>query len=74
MVDLITALGLAITIEGIAYALFPDAMKKMMAQVLTLPSANIRAAGLAAAAHLRHRPKSTSPRPSQHTRPPVWTE
>ena len=50
MVDLITALGLAITIEVIAYALFPDAMKKMMAQVLTLPSANIRAAGLAAAA------------------------
>ncbi len=50
MVDLITALGLAITIEGIAYALFPDGMKKMMAQVLTLPSANIRAAGLAAAA------------------------
>jgi len=50
MVDLITALGLAITIEGIAYALFPDGMKKMMARVLTLPSANIRAAGLAAAA------------------------
>ncbi len=50
MVDLITALGLAITIEGIAYALFPDGMKKMMAQVLTLPSGNIRAAGLAAAA------------------------
>lgn len=50
MVDLITALGLAITIEGIAYALFPDGMKKMMAQVMTLPSANIRGAGLAAAA------------------------
>ena len=50
MVDLITALGLAITIEGIAYALFPDAMQKMMAKVLALPSANIRAAGLAAAA------------------------
>ena len=50
MVDLITALGLAITIEGIAYALFPDGMKKMMAKVLALPSANIRAAGLAAAA------------------------
>ncbi len=47
---LITALALAIAIEGIAYALFPDGMKKMMAQVLTLPSGNIRAAGLAAAA------------------------
>ncbi len=50
MVDLITALGLAITIEGIAYALFPEGMKKIMAQVLTLPSGNIRVAGLAAAA------------------------
>ena len=47
---LIIALALAITIEGIAYALFPDGMKKMMAQVITLPSGNIRAAGLAAAA------------------------
>ena len=47
---LIIALALAITIEGIAYALFPDGMKKMMAQVITLPSGNILAAGLAAAA------------------------
>ncbi len=50
MVDLITALGLAITIEGIAYEIFTDGMKKMMYNVITLPSANIRAAGLAAAA------------------------
>ncbi len=46
---LITALALAIAIEGIAYALFPDGMKKMMAQVMTMPSANMRAAGIAAA-------------------------
>ena len=46
---LITALALAITIEGIAYALFPDGMKKLMAQVMTMPSANMRAAGIAAA-------------------------
>ncbi len=46
---LITALALAIAIEGIAYALFPDGMKKMMAQVITMPSANMRAAGIAAA-------------------------
>ncbi len=46
---LIIALALAITIEGIAYALFPDGMKKMMAQVMTMPSANMRAAGIAAA-------------------------
>ena len=46
---LITALGLAIAIEGIAYALFPDAMKKMMTQVLGLPSGSLRKAGLGAA-------------------------
>ncbi len=46
---LITALALAIAIEGIAYALFPDGMKKMMTQVMTMPSANMRAAGIAAA-------------------------
>ena len=46
---LITALALAITIEGIAYALFPDGMKKMMAQVMTVPAGNIRIAGIVAA-------------------------
>ena len=33
MADLITALALAVTLEGIAYALFPDAMKRLMADV-----------------------------------------
>jgi len=46
---LLTALALAIAIEGIVYALFPDAMKRMMAQVMEQPSGSIRAAGLAAA-------------------------
>jgi len=49
MIDLMTALALAITIEGVAYALFPDGMKKMMAQVLEQPSATIRSAGITAA-------------------------
>ncbi len=48
MADLITALGLAIAIEGIAYALFPGAMKKMMVHVLAQPLNNVRWAGLLA--------------------------
>lgn len=49
MSDLFAALGLAIAIEGILYALFPDGMKRMIAMVLTQPSGQMRAAGLAAA-------------------------
>ena len=49
MSDLLTALALAVAIEGIAYALFPDAMKRMMASVLEQPAANLRTAGLIAA-------------------------
>jgi len=50
MADLLTALGLAIALEGAAYALFPGAMKKMLLQVLAQPSSHLRNAGLAAAA------------------------
>jgi uncharacterized protein len=50
MADLITALGLAMVIEGVLYALFPDAMRRMMAIVLGQPQNQIRAAGLFAAA------------------------
>ena len=49
MADLLYALALAVAIEGIAYALFPDAMKRMMVTVLEQPSANLRVAGLVAA-------------------------
>jgi uncharacterized protein len=48
--DLLTAIGLAIAIEGIVYALFPDAMKNFMEQILAQPSGNLRKAGLVAAA------------------------
>ncbi|NQV85068.1 MAG: DUF2065 domain-containing protein [Rhodospirillales bacterium] len=44
-----TALGLAIAMEGILYSLFPDAMKRMMAQVIALPSGTIRGVGIGAA-------------------------
>lgn len=50
MKDFLTAVALAIAIEGAAYALFPDAMKRMMARVLTQPTTMLRTAGLIAAA------------------------
>ena len=50
MTVFLTALGLAIVIEGVCYALFPDAMKKMMQHVLAQPTSTLRAFGIGAAA------------------------
>ncbi len=47
--DLITALALVLVIEGALYALFPDAMKRMMANIMDMPSEILRNAGLIAA-------------------------
>ena len=44
--DLFAALGLALVLEGAAYALFPDSMRKMMEQILSLPISNVRTIGL----------------------------
>jgi uncharacterized protein YjeT (DUF2065 family) len=49
MSDLWTAIGLVLVIEGVVYALFPEGMKRMMAQLIGQPSSFIRFAGLAAA-------------------------
>lgn len=49
MTDFLTAIGLAIAIEGIFYALFPDGMKRMLTQVLAQPPASLRIAGVVAA-------------------------
>mgnify|MGYP003973271849 FL=1 len=49
MTDLLTALALAIALEGALYALFPEAMKKFMVQVLDQPDSMLRRAGLTAA-------------------------
>lgn len=49
MSDFFVAIGLAIAIEGILYALFPEAMKKMILQVLAMPTPSLRTAGLSAA-------------------------
>jgi uncharacterized protein YjeT (DUF2065 family) len=47
--DLLTALALILVIEGVAYALFPEGMKRILAQVLALPPASLRNAGLMSA-------------------------
>jgi uncharacterized protein YjeT (DUF2065 family) len=49
MRDLGTSLALVLVIEGIAYALFPDAMKKLIAQMLPVPATTLRMVGLVAA-------------------------
>ncbi|HEY4545636.1 MAG TPA: DUF2065 domain-containing protein [Pedomonas sp.] len=49
MVDFFSALAVALILEGAAYALFPDAMRRMIVQVLATPDRIVRAAGLAAA-------------------------
>ncbi len=46
MTDLITALALVLVIEGIAWAAFPEAMKRMMAQILVMPPDLLRGVGL----------------------------
>ena len=47
---LLVALGLVFVIEGLLYALFPDAMKKGIALLLTLPESYVQRAGLVAVA------------------------
>jgi hypothetical protein len=46
MRDLATALALVFVIEGILYSLFPDGMKRMVAQVTVLPASALRLTGL----------------------------
>lgn len=46
----LTALALLLVIEGLAYALFPDGLKKMMAAMQEMPASTLRSFGLAAAA------------------------
>ncbi len=49
MTELFTALALALAIEGMLYALFPQAMKRFMGQALEAPEQVLRTAGLVAA-------------------------
>jgi uncharacterized protein YjeT (DUF2065 family) len=47
--EFFSALALAAVIEGLAYAAFPEQMKRALATVQTLPASTIRAAALACA-------------------------
>jgi uncharacterized protein YjeT (DUF2065 family) len=49
MKDLATALALVLVIEGVLYSLFPDGMKRLVAQAMVLPASALRATGLVAA-------------------------
>ena len=49
MTDLAAALGLALVIEGAAYALFPQEMKRLVAMLVTQPEGFVRLAGAGAA-------------------------
>ncbi|NCC22272.1 MAG: DUF2065 domain-containing protein [Alphaproteobacteria bacterium] len=42
----LTALALAFVIEGLAYAVFPDLVRKMMAIAITMPVSRLRTIGL----------------------------
>lgn len=46
MKDLLAALGLALVIEGLAYAAFPDAMRRMVEQITRMPPSGLRMVGL----------------------------
>jgi uncharacterized protein YjeT (DUF2065 family) len=48
--DFLTACSLALAIEGVAYALFPGAMQRMVAAVLTMSPDALRRFGVVAAA------------------------
>lgn len=50
MDDLLTAVAIALFLEGAAYALFPGAMKKAMIHVLAQPLSVLRLTGLVVAA------------------------
>jgi uncharacterized protein YjeT (DUF2065 family) len=49
MRDLLTALALILVIEGIAYALVPEILKRLAAQTTRTPAQALRVGGLIAA-------------------------
>ncbi len=49
MPDFITALALAMVIEGALYTLFPEAMQRAMRSMLEQPPGRLRVAGIVAA-------------------------
>lgn len=49
MSDVAVAIGLVLALEGALYALFPDLMKRMAAQILQSPGDTLRVAGVTSA-------------------------
>jgi hypothetical protein len=47
--DLIAALGLVLVLEGVLYALFPDAMRRWVVRMVQQSATSLRLAGLASA-------------------------
>ncbi len=50
MTDLFAALVLAIVLEGLLYAAFPEGMKQVLAEIIKIPASTLRAGALACAA------------------------
>ncbi len=48
MADLIVAIGLVFVIEGLLYAAFPNAMRKMVEDMTRLPDSSLRTVGVIA--------------------------
>ncbi len=46
MDEVLVALGLILAIEGGAYALFPEGMKRLLALALAMPAPQLRQVGL----------------------------
>ncbi len=49
MSDFATALALVFVIEGIVLAVFPDGMRRLVAQMMAMPAAQVRIGGLISA-------------------------
>jgi len=50
MIELATAFGLVLVIEGLLYASVPGGLKQLMQQLQAVPDDSLRMAGIAAAA------------------------
>ena len=49
MTELLTALALAVALEGVIYALFPESMRRFMQHVMEMSDNSLRIAGVFAA-------------------------
>lgn len=49
MLDLVAALGLALAVEGLLFAAFPDAVRRAMIEAAQTPSDRMRLVGIVSA-------------------------